>query len=74
MRALGQSVVRLEPPQAKKLTEIGRFYCGNNFAVTAGTFDLRISQNADRTVDASLARMDETGGAHSIFGVASTRS
>lgn len=67
LRAVGQSVVRLEPAQAKKLTEIGRMYCGNQFIVTAGTFDLRITQNADRSVDVSLKRLDETGGAHSIF-------
>jgi hypothetical protein len=68
LRSVGQSVVRLESPQSKKLTDIGRLYCGDQFSVGAGTFDLRISQNPDRTVDVSLTRMDETGGAHRFFG------
>jgi hypothetical protein len=67
LRAVGQSVIRLESPQTKKLTEIGRVYCGQHFSLSSGTFDLRISQNEDRSVDASLTRMDESGGAHSIF-------
>lgn len=67
LRALGQSVIRLEPPQSRKLTDIGKLYCGPSFSVSSGTFDLRIIQNSDRTIDVTLNRMDESGGAHSVF-------
>jgi hypothetical protein len=67
LRVVGQSIIRLEAPQAKQLTKIGKLYCGQTFTFATGTYDLRVAQNPDRTVDVSLTRLDETGGAHSIF-------
>lgn len=67
LRVAGQALFRLESAQAKKLTEIGRLYCESNFTVGAGTYDLRLIQNADRSFDVKLQRVDESGGAHYIF-------
>ena len=48
MRAVGQAIVRVEPRQAKRLTEIGQLFCGNPFSVSPGNYELRTEQASDR--------------------------
>lgn len=66
MRATGLSIARIEGPHAKKLTEIAALYAPNaNF--TPGTYEFRLVQNPDRTIDISVLPLSVTGGAHDQF-------
>jgi len=67
MRALGQAIVRVEPRQAKRLTEIGQLFCGDSFSVSPGNYELRTEQAADRSFVVTLKKAAEGGGAHEVF-------
>ena len=61
MRAVGQAIVRVEPRQAKRLTEIGQLFCGNSFSVSPGNYELRTEQASDRycQLDAGSAQLPQ---------------
>jgi len=68
MRVLGQAVTRIEPSQARRLSEIGKIYCGDEFSINAGTYELHIRRNIDTTIDIILKQYPESsGGAHELF-------
>jgi hypothetical protein len=63
MRATGGGILRVEPAQARQLADLATLY-GANIGVTAGTFEMRLSQLDDRSLGVKLTRISEGGGAH----------
>lgn len=67
MRSTGQAILRLDASQTSKLSILAQFACGQNFIVSPGTFQLRLIQNANLSLDVELSAVSESGGAHAVF-------
>lgn len=66
MRATGHAVLRLEGPQAARLSEIGSFYVPN-LKVGSGTYHSLLIQNSQLSIDKRLRKLPDVGGAHDQF-------
>ena len=67
LRALGRGVIRVEPPQAKRLTALGKIFCGDDFIFTTGTYEINLRQNIGGIHDLTLQKAPDGGGAHEVF-------
>jgi hypothetical protein len=66
MRAVGQSVTRIDHQLASKITVIATLY-SSSAKIEAGTYHLQVLQAQDRSFQARLKRLPDSGGAHDQF-------
>ncbi|HKY18698.1 MAG TPA: hypothetical protein VJL82_07165 [Rhizomicrobium sp.] len=66
MRATGCGLLRVDGSNARIVQEIAKAY-SVTVDVNAGTYEFRLVQLADKSIDLELARVEEKGGAHEAF-------
>jgi hypothetical protein len=66
MRGTGSAVLRVEGAQIARIAEIARLY-DPALQVSSGTYLCRIAQAPQLSIDVSLIKITDTGGAHDQF-------
>ena len=73
MRATGRAVLRIENPQALRISQIGSFYLPS-FKVSTGTYIWTLVENPDLTIDGQMHKLPDAGVPTISFGERSTSS